>query len=619
MKKKIASRILAAAMAASLLLGASACGDAGDKSLHEICMEQEICTFKPVDLEKQVITIGIYTGCESSVLESALEARFPQVDIVIMEQAGVNNFKTYAQLQDDNGDLTDIVFTTFNVGDGDMFYDLSAESFTSRYNLSSLNALSNNGKLCQLPVSSTVDGIYYNKTLFEEKGWELPQTLDEFYDLCQEISAQGIRPFVPCLKYGVFNPAMGLSSRRVLSSVDEQRKYNEFVAGAASCQGIIEPYYETLRTLFDRGIITEEDFSSSLTQNRRALYEGKIAMLPESMDMYALYQEENPDCEIEFVGYFTDTPGERWMRMVTGKNMAISRKAAQDPEKKETMLKIFDYLSTEEGQDVLFQCFAGISSLKGYKTQLDAGLKDVQSCIDQGQVYFAESFSPLESNGDVLAWLKRGGAIEEIVKATDGFRDQILSNTKEPAAFGQAEEGFTSLETSHFIADTWAQATGADIALVLHKNYYKGSFAKLYKGEITIPEIFYLRGIGASDYLSTYEITGEKLKELLEHPIVNGREINGMYAFSGLKMEYAPWNDMGENVINVTLADGSELQDDKVYTVAAWATSIDESYISSVVKTYEELGDNVELMKAAIEKAEKVTPAQDGRISLIWQ
>ncbi len=86
------------------------------------------------------------------------------------------------------------------------------------------------------------------------------------------------------------------------------------------------------------------------------------------------------------------------------------------------------------------------------------------------------------------------------------------------------EEDFTILETSCFIADAMRSTTGAEISLILHGTYYKGNLAKIYKGDVTMLYSFYLRGLGAEDYLTTYEITGADLKKLMEHPIINGEE-----------------------------------------------------------------------------------------------
>ena len=84
----------------------------------------------------------------------------------------------------------------------------------------------------------------------------------------------------------------------------------------------------------------------------------------------------------------------------------------------------------------------------------------------------------------------------------------------------------------------------------------------------------------------------------MEHPKIGGEEINATYALSGLKMEYAPWRAADQNVLSLTLPDGTEISDDAQYTVAAWAGSIDESYIGSILEAHADVGTNVDLMTA---------------------
>lgn len=613
-------RIVRMAVTIAILLGVTACMHvpANTNTASYLCAENEILTYKPVDLDKTVITVGKYTFFNSDPLEAAIESKFPEVDVVTWEEAGATNLRAWAEIRGEHDELADILFSAFTIGDSEYFYDLSGESFTIRYNLHSLNDLSSEGKLNQLPVSSSVNGIFYNKTLFEEHGWKIPATLDEFYMLCDTIMAEGIRPFVPCLKYSLQEVGMGLSSRLVFSSSDKTVQYEKFVKGEASCKGLLEPYYETLKELYERGIIQEEDFSSSLTQNRYALYDGKIAMLPGNLDMYTLYEEEKPDCEIDFIGYFTDTPNERWMQMVPGRNMGLSQKAMEDPKKKQLLLDIFDFLSTNEGQAVLFECFTGISSVKSYQTTFKDEFWDIKNCMENGRIFFADSFGTVNDNATVKEWVMGVMTMDEILDATDQFPAWDALGPLQEEPFGTASQTFTILETSNYVADTMRKVTGADIALVLHSYYYKGNYAKIYQGDILMPNRFYLRGLSSEDALTTYEITGDSLKELMEHPIVNGEEINAMYAFSGLNMEYAPWYDMNHNVRKLTLEDGSEIDGEALYKVAAWATSIDESYISSTLRSYSELGGNVELMTSAIKQAGPISPTKDNRITLIW-
>ena len=44
-------------------------------------------------------------------------------------------------------------------------------------------------------MALTIFGLWYNKTLFDEKGWTLPTTWAEMTDLCKDIKAAGIAPW----------------------------------------------------------------------------------------------------------------------------------------------------------------------------------------------------------------------------------------------------------------------------------------------------------------------------------------------------------------------------------------------------------------------------------------
>lgn len=620
MKKQ---RLFSLLLAGVMLVGVVGCSDAPRKSEEEarFCADNEILTYNPIDFEKTVITIGVYAPCNSEPVERVIEAQFPNVDVVVMDQSSISDIQTYVSDYRVQEDLEDIILTGY-VHDmavsNDVFYDLSAEDFTSLYNQSMLNSLSADGKLYHLPINTSVQGIYYNKSLFEEHGWKIPQTIDEFYTLCDEISAQGIRPFVPCFKYSMDGVGLGFSNRDIFSIMDKRVQYDLFCRGQGSCKDVLEPYFEAHKKLYDQGIVVEGDFSSSLTQNRYALYAGEIAMLPEQLSMFSLYEEEQPACEIGFFGYPSDTPGERWMQMMPGRTLSLTKASMEDPAKKQLLLDIVAFLSTDKGQEALLDLFSGLSSVKSAQANLREEFWDVQKCIEKGQIFFADRIGNDLHNHIMKKYLEGKQTLKQALAETDAMYEKIHAPQKQEESIGTAAEEFTILETSSFIADTMRAATGAKIALIPHGTYYKGNLAKIYEGDMTMMYRFYLRGLSTEDYLTTYEITGANLKKLMEHPIINGVEVNAMYAFSGLAMEYAPWRDKNENVIKLTLADGSEIQDDKVYTVAAWATSIDESYIASTLKVHSELGSNIDLVTDTVKRAGTISSPKDHRLTLVW-
>ncbi len=46
-----------------------------------------------------------------------------------------------------------------------------------------------------LPYAANAAGVLYNREMFEQHGWQIPETWDELTALCDEIAAEGILPF----------------------------------------------------------------------------------------------------------------------------------------------------------------------------------------------------------------------------------------------------------------------------------------------------------------------------------------------------------------------------------------------------------------------------------------
>ena len=43
-----------------------------------------------------------------------------------------------------------------------------------------------------LPYAANAAGILYNKDMFQEHGWKIPETWNEFLDLCEKIKSSGV-------------------------------------------------------------------------------------------------------------------------------------------------------------------------------------------------------------------------------------------------------------------------------------------------------------------------------------------------------------------------------------------------------------------------------------------
>ena len=86
-----------------------------------------------------------------------------------------------------------------NFLDSDLFYDISdldvlSETKSSYLDMDKqLEFIPQEGTYA-LPYVANAAGILYNKDLFEEHGWKVPQTWSEFMALCEQIQSEGVQP-----------------------------------------------------------------------------------------------------------------------------------------------------------------------------------------------------------------------------------------------------------------------------------------------------------------------------------------------------------------------------------------------------------------------------------------
>ncbi|MEO1442063.1 MAG: extracellular solute-binding protein, partial [Chloroflexota bacterium] len=68
------------------------------------------------------------------------------------------------------------------------------------------------GEMYCVPMASVLHGFFYNEVMFEENGWAIPETTDEFMALLAEIDAAGITPLAMGTSDGWTNWTMGFHS-----------------------------------------------------------------------------------------------------------------------------------------------------------------------------------------------------------------------------------------------------------------------------------------------------------------------------------------------------------------------------------------------------------------------
>ncbi|MCI6271918.1 MAG: carbohydrate ABC transporter substrate-binding protein [Erysipelotrichaceae bacterium] len=87
-------------------------------------------------------------------------------------------------------DITDVLSATIP-GETTTVQDKLIPGFTSALSSSPYQ----DGKLYLAPINYSPCGLFYNAGLFEEKGWEVPTTWDQMWELAEKAKAEGIALF----------------------------------------------------------------------------------------------------------------------------------------------------------------------------------------------------------------------------------------------------------------------------------------------------------------------------------------------------------------------------------------------------------------------------------------
>lgn len=133
-------------------------------------------------------------------LETAIEAAYPQIDLVIRGiKATEYNAVLTAALQGGRG--PDLFTTRINPMPTQFAQAGFVEPLDTLvpilryYNPPALEAVSFEGQPYAVPSACTLSAIFYNKQIFEEYDLSVPRTWAEFIEVCEALKGHGVTPF----------------------------------------------------------------------------------------------------------------------------------------------------------------------------------------------------------------------------------------------------------------------------------------------------------------------------------------------------------------------------------------------------------------------------------------
>ena len=622
MKKRLCL-LLAAGLLAGLLSG---CGQGREEPGFRA--DNEIITYQPVDPEKTQIVVSRTGNIAVEQLCQAFEEVNSDIQVIYLDITGGN--ADYAPLPDwlKAGAAPDVMVSAMGFLDPQLSMEyvenLSDDPIIQRYENAALQRTAVDANVYWLPGPSNIVAMMYNKTLFERYGWELPTSFEDFVSLCDRIREDTdgeVEAWNPNAKYSneLMTAIEAICYEEMLGGLENRQWYNELIQGKATVSQHMEPYFRVLQTLIDHGILREEHFSYSATARGKEFDQGKIAMV--NGDVFQPVSES-----YQFgVMPFPSTEGELGYLCDRYSCYGSLPKKEHSQAKSDALHRFLEFFSSEEGQEAYIGNALKLSNVKGVELNRSGELAELQEAVDQGHLFGLLDFKGERGYGFDLHGLSQAMAAGTMTaEECMAEADRALSASAEepekepPALLATAAKDLSMLETSFLMADMYREAADADIGLIAHNEAYRGNLMRIFAGDLTedMVTVFKPRSFANDAALVRLAMTGEQIIAALNAPIGNNETADCVYAYAGLKCTVAPWDPPGSKYLAVTLADGSELDPERLYTVAAWDGTVAEEFISETPEPIE--GTWEELFSAKLRAMGSIVPAEDGRIKLVW-
>ena len=247
------------------------------------------------------------------------------------------------------------------------FVDLTDESdILGNLNEGAAEAYAVDSKIYNVPLTTNVSGIYYNKDAFDKLGIEVPKSLAEFQEIVKKIKDDGQTPFAEAL--GDPWTVNGYAQLAWIQSAGSPQAANDYLRfsdkGAIKSDEVTKNVAAYLDLLAGNG---QSNSDGALYADTVAVFaEGKALMMANGSWALTVIKQQEPDFEVGFFpmpGLTADAP----VMTVGAADMAVSISA--DSENIDASKDFVKYLSSTEAMQKYYDVDGSPTSVKGVETE----------------------------------------------------------------------------------------------------------------------------------------------------------------------------------------------------------------------------------------------------------
>ncbi len=536
--------------------------------------------------EKTVVTM-LYTDDLPNV-EKLVETVYTDIDFQIERNAaGTIDGEIERRLR--NGHGSDIIASTLATGDVlNYLADLSADAYISSYQSGIMHKTSKDGKNYFIPLPAQYYGYIYNTTLARENGLTVPKTQDELLAMLETAKEAHVGTDENGSDFAVNGTpattaifALAIKIPDFFGLSEGIKWLDDLKNGKASFCGSFETCLDLPLKMIEQGYMNPLPFKSA--SNSAPIFEkmrdGKMLMAFDNVKMLDNIRK-NSSYEFDMLPMFSGEGNSAWTVSAPTAFLGINKTLTEDGSEArlDACRKILGLLSTPEGQDAFMRDNGAADSyLVDYTPTSDIVPDGIKDCIENGYNY------NISISNDLMRYFgNRCNAVlcaQEDVSSAFAEVDEYLRSGSSSGAtlIGTIDHDMLvenynvrteETEIGNLISDAVREITGADIAVV-NGGSIRGS---LYEGDVYSYDLDYV--CPYQDHIIILEVNADVIKSMLENGLSAMKRDNGIPGgrflnVSGLKYSLIPASaDAPARLADVTLSDGSSLDENAVYTIA---------------------------------------------------
>jgi raffinose/stachyose/melibiose transport system substrate-binding protein len=224
------------------------------------------------------------------------------------------------------------------------------------------------GKFYGMPLQTDLIGMYYNKTLLDQEGLTVPETLDELVAFCGQAAEKGFIPvnFADAEGWPAFHQFSMTANQMVGPDGIRALLNNEGSWDTPEIVTAIESFFVTLR---DAGCFPEDPVAIAYDDGSPLFFNGEALLYPTGSWLIAEMEAQMPDYEVGFVP-FPEIEGGKGRVWISGVGSAwYISSTAQHPDEAAAFV---DYLFSQEAAEK----WIGVSR---YFVPVEADLSNIEA------------------------------------------------------------------------------------------------------------------------------------------------------------------------------------------------------------------------------------------------